>query len=137
MHLFALRLQARMPLASCVHCAKRIVKKDSFLAVISAEMKPPLSALLPFSCQSNLLAAVMLATVVSDQFWIPSLHLCFPTATHLCTNHAHVVAGSQLALQFDDESQFLVEMPVICNVAILHFSSLGRWKVVTTSCNGG
>ena len=56
---FALRLRARMPLVSCVCCAKRIVKKDCFLAVFSAETKPSLSALLPFSHQSHLLAAIV------------------------------------------------------------------------------
>ena len=56
MHIFALRLRARIPLVSCVHCVKRIVKKDRFLAVIFAETKLPLSALLPFSHQLNLLA---------------------------------------------------------------------------------
>ena len=39
--------------------SKRIVKKDRFLAVFSAETKPSLSALLPFSHQSHLLAAVI------------------------------------------------------------------------------
>ena len=55
----ALRLRARTLLVSWVGCAKRAVKKDRFLAVISAETKPSLSALLPFSHQFHLLAAVI------------------------------------------------------------------------------
>ena len=65
-----------MPLASCVHCAKRIVKKDRFRAVISAETKPSLSALLPFSCQSHLLAA-------GNSCWLVDLALgCWNDGNH-------------------------------------------------------
>ena len=71
MHIFALRLRARMPLVLCVCCAKRSVKKDHFLAVISAETKPSLSALLPFSHQSHLLAAVIQPLLLANSTQIP------------------------------------------------------------------
>ena len=71
MHIFALRLRARIPLVSCVHCAKRIVEKDRFLAVFSAETKPSLSALLPFSHQSKLLAAVIQPLLLANPTQVP------------------------------------------------------------------
>ena len=56
---FALAGTSTIGVVLCVSGVKRIVEKDCFLAVFSVETKPSLSALLPFSHQSHLLAAVI------------------------------------------------------------------------------